>query len=90
MKTPPDPTPSTERHSRKCAICTHPDRQAIEEAFLQQSPNHNIVKDYNLPSLSSLYRHAHATGLRVGASPSSRLRIRPTQPGKNNESGPGL
>jgi hypothetical protein len=63
MKTPPDPPPSIERHSRKCAICTHPNRQAIDEAFLQQSPNHNIVKDYNLPSLSSLYRHAHATGL---------------------------
>jgi hypothetical protein len=62
MKTPLDPPPSTKRHSRKCAICTHPNRQAIDEAFLHQSANH-IVKDYNLPSLSSLYRHAHATGI---------------------------
>ena len=67
MKTPPDPPPSMERHSRKCAICTHPDRQAIDEAFLHRSDKHQIVKDYNLPSLSSLYRHAHATGLRVRA-----------------------
>jgi hypothetical protein len=63
MKTLPDLPPSIERHSRKCAICTHPDRQAIDEAFLHESHNHDIVKDYNLPSLSSLYRHAHATGL---------------------------
>src|SRR5580704_8148275 len=62
MKRPPDPPPSTKRHSRKCVICTHPDREAIDEAFLHQSANH-IVKDYNLPSLSSLYRHAHATGI---------------------------
>jgi hypothetical protein len=65
MKSRPDPPPFIERHSRKCAICTHPDRQAIDEAFLDQSGNPDIVKDYNLPSLSSLYRHAHATGLRV-------------------------
>jgi hypothetical protein len=94
MKTPPDPPPSIERHSRKCAICTHPDREAIEEAFLHRSrcrvwavnrlrdcnPTDSaqqnrvraddsarqnivqIVKDYDVPSLSSLYRHAHATG----------------------------
>jgi hypothetical protein len=63
MKTPPDPPSSMERHSRKCAICTHPGREAIDQAFLHRSHNPNIVKDYNLPSLSSLYRHAHATGL---------------------------
>ena len=37
MKTPPDPPPSIERHSRKCAICTHPNRQAIDGAFLQET-----------------------------------------------------
>jgi hypothetical protein len=63
MKTPSDPPPSIKRHSRKCAVCTHPDRQAIDEAFLHQSRTHDIVKDYKLPSLSSLYRHAQATGL---------------------------
>jgi hypothetical protein len=25
--------PAPERHSRKCAICTHPDRDAIDETF---------------------------------------------------------
>jgi hypothetical protein len=54
---------SRERHSRKCAICTHPDRESIDEAFLHWSRNDQIVKDYDVPSLSSLYRHAHATGL---------------------------
>jgi hypothetical protein len=66
--------PAPERHSRKCAICTHPDREAIDEAFLHwsrrvwadDSAQQNIVqivKNYDVPSLSSLYRHAHATGL---------------------------
>jgi hypothetical protein len=75
MKTPPDPPSSMERHSRKCAICTHPAREAIDQAFLHRSRCRawaddsaqqtikNIVKNHNLPSLSSLYRHAHATGL---------------------------
>src|SRR5271156_2975641 len=51
---------SRERHSRKCTICTHPDREAIDEAFLHWSRNDRIVIDFSLPSLSSLYRHAHA------------------------------
>jgi hypothetical protein len=75
MKTSPDPPSSMERHSRKCAICAHPARQAIDQAFLHRSRDRvwaddsaqqnvvQIVTDYNLPSLSSLYRHAHATGL---------------------------
>ncbi len=81
MKTPPDPPPSIERHSRKCAICTHPNRQAIDEAFLHQS--RSIVKDYNLPSLSSLYRHAHATGL-WNLRP-LQLRCGPGSPNRENE-----
>jgi hypothetical protein len=39
MRAPPDPPPTIERHSRKCAICTHPNRQAIDDVFLHQSPN---------------------------------------------------
>src|ERR1700683_3902459 len=54
---------SLDRHSRKCIICAHPDREAIDEAFLHWSRNDQVVKDYDLPSLSSLYRHAHACGL---------------------------
>jgi hypothetical protein len=55
--------PSEDRHSRKCTICNHPEREAIDEAFLHWSRGERIVRDYNLPSLSSLYRHAHACGL---------------------------
>ena len=63
MKTPPDPPPSTKRHSRKCVICAHPDREAIDEAFLHWCRNDLILKEFSIPNLSSLYRHAHACGL---------------------------
>jgi hypothetical protein len=55
--------PSEDRHSRKCTICNHPERESIDEDFLHWSRGERIVRDYNLPSLSSLYRHAHACGL---------------------------
>ncbi len=55
--------PSPERHSRKCAICNHSDREAIDEAFLHWANVPTIVRDYKLPCVSSLYRHAHAVGL---------------------------
>ena len=54
---------SEDRHSRKCTICNHPERESIDEAFLHWSRSERIVRDYNLPSLSTLYRHAHACGL---------------------------
>jgi hypothetical protein len=57
------PNASEDRHSRKCTICNHPEREAIDEAFLHWSRGERIVRDYNLPGLSSLYRHAHACGL---------------------------
>lgn len=52
------------RHSRKCAICHHPQREDIEEEFLQWHPPANIQQDYDLPSRPAIYRHAQATGLR--------------------------
>ncbi len=57
------PAASEDRHSRKCTICNHPERESIDEAFLHWSRSERIVRDYNLPSLSALYRHAHACGL---------------------------
>jgi hypothetical protein len=54
---------SLARHRRVCTICAHPQREAIDEAFLQwQSPAH-IIKGFKLASRTSVYRHAHATGL---------------------------
>lgn len=58
-----DTPPSPNRHSRKCAICNHADREAIDEAFLHWANGPTIVNDYKLPSLSCLYRHVHAVGL---------------------------
>jgi hypothetical protein len=57
------PEASEDRHPRKCTICNHPDRESIDEAFLHWSRSERIVRDYNLPSVSALYRHAHACGL---------------------------
>ena len=72
----PHPTPATlakapaphdedaiERHRRKCTICHHPERESIEEAFLNWQSPHVIVNEFKLPSRSALYRHAEATGL---------------------------
>ena len=57
------PNSSEDRHSRKCTICNHPDREDIDQAFLHWSRSERFVRDYNLASLSALYRHAHACGL---------------------------
>ena len=57
------PTENEDRHSRKCTICNHPDRDDIDQAFLHWSRGESIVREFQLPSLSCLYRHAHACGL---------------------------
>ena len=51
------------RHARICSICCHPDRDAIEEDFIHWHSPSDIAFDYHLPDRSSVYRHAHATGL---------------------------
>ena len=57
------PAPDLVRHARRCAICHHPEREAIEEAFVHWFHADRIVDDHDLPSRSALYRHAYATGL---------------------------
>lgn len=57
------------RHGRKCNICNHPQREAIEEDYLHWRSTASILGDYGIPHHSSLHRHARATGLthrRVG------------------------
>lgn len=56
---------SLERHRRKCTVCKHAERDAIEEAFLHWLSPEFITKEFELPDWSTLYRHAHATGLFV-------------------------
>jgi len=53
--------PSPERHSRKCQICHHPERDQIEEDFLLWRPLNYIAHEYDIPQMA-LYRHAHALG----------------------------
>ena len=51
------------RHQRKCSVCRHPEREAIEEAFVHWHSPNQIAIDHVLPDEASVYRHAHATGL---------------------------
>ncbi len=52
-----------ERHSRKCQICHHPDRDFIEDEFIHWIRPDYIVVKYDLHDRSYLYRHARALGL---------------------------
>lgn len=51
------------RHAAKCRLCNHPSRAAIEFDFLNWRNPFDLVQSYHLRSLSTIYRHAHATGL---------------------------
>jgi hypothetical protein len=50
-------------HQRRCTICRHPDRDAIEEAFLQWRSPHHLLGEFKIPDRTTIYRHAHALGL---------------------------
>jgi hypothetical protein len=54
---------SLERHSRKCLICKHPDREQIDHEFLSWQHPKGIASDFDLPEARYVYRHARATGL---------------------------
>src|SRR5271167_1092176 len=58
-----DSAPDLDRHQRLCTICHHPEREAIEESFLQWRSVEWINWQFKLSNLSAIYRHAHATGL---------------------------
>ena len=49
-----------ERHSRKCSICRHPERQSIDEAFLHWRSPQTIMHCFGISSETTIYRHAHA------------------------------
>jgi hypothetical protein len=51
------------RHRRKCSVCQHPERDAIEEAFLHWHSPNEIAAQFGLPDWSSIYRHVRAFGL---------------------------
>jgi hypothetical protein len=51
------------RHERKCSVCQHPEREAIEETFLHWHSVVDIKVEFDLPGTTAIYRHAHAYGL---------------------------
>jgi hypothetical protein len=60
----PQPEPSSlNYHQRKCQICKHPQREEIEEDFINWCKADEIVDVYQLEGYRAVYRHAHATGL---------------------------
>jgi hypothetical protein len=67
---PPQSQPKTQaeidlsHHKRRCSICHHPDRDAIEEAFLQWRRVKNIDSDFKPDGgPTAIYRHARAFNL---------------------------
>lgn len=50
-------------HERRCTICRHPDRDAIEQEFLDWDLPQHIAYHHKLSHESLVYRHAHAVGL---------------------------
>ena len=58
-RTPPD----FSRHSRRCCICLHPDRDAIEGDFIRWRSPELIAREYKIANRTSIYRHAHCAGL---------------------------
>lgn len=50
-------------HQRKCAICRHPERETIEEMFVHWHSSSSIHRRFMLSDRSTIYDHAHATGL---------------------------
>ena len=53
---------------RRCSVCRHPERAAIEEQFLEWGNPRHVAEQYGL-HYSAIYRHVRASGLhnhRVG------------------------
>ena len=51
------------RHARKCLVCSHPQREAIEDDFLHWRSPEKLARDYAIPHRSMIYRHLHAHDL---------------------------
>src|SRR5215467_1875672 len=51
------------RHRRNCSICSHLQRDQIEQDFISWRSPGAIATEYKLSDRASVYRHAHAYGL---------------------------
>jgi hypothetical protein len=81
--------PAKGRHERKCSICRHPDRDAIEEAFLHwQSPNEiatdsaqrprvGLLREYEAFSRFNVERRFALTAIAPGLSVASVVKAGP-------------
>lgn len=67
--------PNFERHSRKCQICHHEDIDAIEEAFVNWTSAHKIMRVFKIDADDAIYRHARATGLDVARRQNVRFAV---------------
>jgi len=65
------------RHSRRCNVCKHPDRNAIELAFLRWRSPDDIAEEYGIAHHTSIYRHVHATGIFARRRQMIRLALEP-------------
>jgi hypothetical protein len=59
----PKPRAAMGPHTRRCSVCRHPDRKAIEHEFLRWRSPDKIAREYGIADHSSIYRHVHATGI---------------------------
>lgn len=50
-------------HGARCTICNHPQREAIDEAFLHWQRPTAIAHEFQLRDRRIIYRHVHALGL---------------------------
>ena len=55
------PSASVRRHQSQCSVCSHPQRQEIEDAWLNWANTTELADKYRL-SRDALYRHMHALG----------------------------
>ncbi|HKV05159.1 MAG TPA: hypothetical protein VJO53_08655 [Candidatus Acidoferrales bacterium] len=55
-----EPAASVSHHKRRCSVCRHPERDAIEEAFLHWESASKITNEFQLPGRTAIYRHARA------------------------------
>lgn len=69
--------PSSFRHNRKCGVCRHRERAEIERQFLHWRSAESIASEYGIAHHSSIYRHAHATGLFARRATHLRLALSP-------------
>ncbi|MFZ0638170.1 MAG: hypothetical protein WAM59_00605 [Candidatus Acidiferrales bacterium] len=58
-------TPDLARHRRKCTVCHHPEREAIEDLFIHWHSPEAICNIFNDKGIGwiAVYRHAYALGL---------------------------